>query len=94
MINTVTHEGVTYIRKGKAMSHAVVTLSTKTNYSGAPRPLVEWASSLELAQKNHSAILARADKVARTGSLGGVFSAEYYSPEHFKYSVIVEATHG
>lgn len=93
--NTVTHEGKTYTRKGKVMTHAVVTVSRKTfRPDGAPTVLIEWASSLELAQKNNSAHLARAEKVARTGTLPGwCFDPRFYSPENFVDSVIVPATH-
>lgn len=95
MINTVTHEGQTHTRKGRAYTHAVITSSTRTfRPDGAPTVLVEWASSLELAQKNNSAQLTRAEKVARTGSLsGGSFDSRFYAPGAFLYSVIVEVTH-
>ena len=95
MINTVTHEGKTYTRKGKKMSHAVITISRKTmRPDGAPTVLVEWASTLELAQKNNSAILNRAEKVARTGTLPGwSYDPAFFSPENFISSDIVEASH-
>ena len=88
MINTVTHEGQTYTRTGRTYSHAVITTSNG-------KPLVEWASTLQLATKNQHGHLARAEKVARTGTLNGwVFSVDYYQPENFESSIIVPVSHG
>jgi hypothetical protein len=88
-INAVTHQGRTFTRKGKAYTHAVITVS-----NDATAPLVEWASSFELAQKNHQGHLGRAAKAAKLADgeyLGGVYSTSYY--REFVDSTIVEVAH-
>jgi hypothetical protein len=92
--NAVTHEGKTYTRSGKAYSHVVITTHTATNVDSQSRPLVEWASTLELAQKNQAGHLGRAAKAAKLADgeyLGGVYSTEFY--RNFVDSVIVEVEH-
>lgn len=85
-INAVTYKGRTYTRTGKAYSHVVVTTSKASD-----RPLVEWASTLDLADKNRQAHINRADRVAKDGVLSGVYSTDYY--RQFIDSVVVEVEH-
>jgi len=86
--NTATYEGQTFTRTGRRYSHAVVTTSAK----GDPRPLIEWASTLELAQRNQRAHLNRAETVKGGGELRGhCFSREYYA--QLIDSIIVPVSH-
>jgi hypothetical protein len=94
MLNTITYAGQTFTRKGRKYDYAVVTWSTYSDTDAGRKPelLVEWASTLELAQKNNNAHHARAAKVAREGTLTGyAFSTDYYAK--FVNSVIVPVTH-
>lgn len=90
-INSVTFKGQTFTRNGKAYSHVVITTSAHTVYDGAPRPLVEWASTEELAVKNQNGHFSRAAKVAKGDKIGAVYSTDYY--RRFVDSVIVKVDH-
>lgn len=72
MINTITFAGVEYQRKGRRYDFAVVT------QSGDHRPLIEWASTRELAEKNFSAIESRIARAKRGETLKGCYSTEYF----------------
>lgn len=86
MINAVTYDGRTYTRTGRAYSHAVITTSKDSK-----APLVEWASTLDLAEKNRQSHISRAERVANDGVLGGVYSTDYY--RQFVDSVVVAVEH-
>ncbi|SKS41345.1 Uncharacterised protein [Mycobacteroides abscessus subsp. bolletii] len=78
--NTVRHNGQTYTRTGRRYSHAVITVTSATEtHTGNRYPvLVQWASSLELAQRNASQIAGRRDR-ARSGTLRGGWGREWHA---------------
>lgn len=51
--NIIHHNGQTYTRTGRRYSHAVITVTAATEqHTGNSYPVhVEWASTLELAQR-------------------------------------------
>lgn len=77
--NIVHHNGQTYTRTGRRYSHAVITVSSGPNAYGNPsQPLVEWASTLELAERNATQIAGRRDR-ARNGTLRGGWGKEWHA---------------
>ncbi|SHX05055.1 Uncharacterised protein [Mycobacteroides abscessus subsp. abscessus] len=70
--NVVHHNGQTYTRTGRRYSHLVIVTS-----SGA-RPVIHWASTLELAERNASQIAGRRDR-ARKGTLRGGWGVEWHA---------------
>lgn len=72
-VNTVTHNGQTYTRTGRKYSHLVVVASTHN-----PRPIIHWASTEELAQRNADQIAGRRDR-ARNGTLRGGWGIEWHA---------------
>lgn len=90
--NTVTHAGETHTRKGRRYSHVVISTSTdNVRPDGTLRPLVEWASTLELAQRNQSAIMTRAETVKAGRELRGMWSIKYYA--NFVDAVLLTVEH-
>lgn len=70
----------TYTRTGRRYSHAVITVTSATEtHTGNPYPvLVQWASSLELAQRNADQIAGRRDR-ACNGTLRGGWGKEWHA---------------
>lgn len=84
--NAIRYKGKTYTRTGRSYSHAVVMTS-----KASKAPLVEWASSQDLAMKNRNAHQGRINRVAKGESLGGVYSTDYY--RQVTDLVVVEVEH-
>lgn len=78
--NIIHHNGQTYTRTGRRYSHAVITVTAATErHTGNSYPVhVEWASTLELAQRNAAQIAGRRDR-ARNGTLRGGWSREWHA---------------
>lgn len=80
-INSVTHAGVTYTRTGRKYTHAVLTtVQAYISEGGTPvdaHTNIEWASSLELAQKNAVAKGTRTAKAKRGEPVRGMWGVEY-----------------
>ena len=72
-VNTATHNGQTYTRTGRKYSHLVIVTTTHV-----PRPTVNWASTLTLAQRNADQIAGRRDR-ARNGTLKGMWCPKYHA---------------
>lgn len=72
-VNVATHNGQIYTRTGRRYSHLVIVASTYD-----PRPIVYWASTLELAQRNADQIAVRRDR-ARNGTLRGAWGVEWHA---------------
>jgi len=75
--NTVEAFGQTFTRKGKPMTHVVAFRYGQVQGSFG-RVHVEWASSEELARKNHLSHAKRWAKAQNGETLNYPWSTEYY----------------
>lgn len=80
-VNSVTHAGITYTRTGRKYTHAVLTTVQGYVSEGGTKvdahTHVEWASSLELAQKNAEAKRNRTAKAKRGLPVRGLWGVQY-----------------